>query len=250
MRDILDEPARTRSSLRRMRDMATIARYYDEVWIYGEHAIFDPIVEYAFRDDVARKTRFCGYLRRPLGAATAHAGPPHALVTTGGGADGAPLITTYLAGLSTLPRSVQLHTTVVFGPQVDGGSRRAILQRFGSLTDVEFIDFEPDLTAYYERADVIVSMAGYNTVCELLSCGRPAVLVPRANPVGEQLLRARLLAARGYFACVEPADLTPEVLIGKVLETLARPTAAAPLDLDGLPRIRERVRCLLGDSFA
>ena len=56
MRDILDEPARTRSSLRRTRDMATIARYYDEVWIYGEHAIFDPVVEYAFRDDVARKT--------------------------------------------------------------------------------------------------------------------------------------------------------------------------------------------------
>ena len=37
MRDILDEPARTRSSLKRTRDMATIARYYDEVWIYGEH---------------------------------------------------------------------------------------------------------------------------------------------------------------------------------------------------------------------
>ena len=250
MRDILDEPERTRSSLRRTRDMATIARYYDEVWIYGEHAIFDPVVEYAFRDDVARKTRFCGYLRRPSPAATVHDGPPHVLVTTGGGADGAPLITTYLEGLSTLPRAVQLRTTVVFGPHVDGGSRRAILQRFGSLADVEFLDFEPDLTALYEKADVIVSMAGYNTVCELLSFRRPAVLVPRANPVSEQLLRARLFAARGYFAYVEPHDLTPEVLIAKVLETLKRPAAVAPIDLDGLPRIRERVRSLLPDVFA
>jgi predicted glycosyltransferase len=250
MRDILDEPGRTRSSLRRARDMATIARYYDEVWIYGEHAIFDAVAEYAFRDDVARKTRFCGYLRRPAAAATTHVGPPRALVTTGGGADGAPVITTYLAGLSTLPRSVQLRTTVVFGPEADSGSRRAILQRFGSLADVEFLDFEPDLGALYERADVIVSMAGYNTVCELLSCGRPAVLVPRANPVGEQLLRARLLAARGYFACVEPHELTPDVLIGKVLELLARPASASPVDLEGLPRIRERVRSLLGAAFA
>lgn len=250
MRDILDEPARTRSSLRRTRDMATIARYYDEVWIYGEHEIFDPVAEYAFRDDVARKTRFCGYLRRPSAAVTAHDGPPHALVTTGGGADGAPLITTYLEGLCTLPRAVQLRTTVVFGPHVDGGSRNTILQRFGSLADVEFLDFEPDLTAHYEKADVIVSMAGYNTVCELLSFRRPAVLVPRANPVGEQLLRARLFAARGYFACVEPHDLTPDVLIARVLETLKRPAAVAPIDLDGLPRIRERVRCLLPDVCA
>jgi predicted glycosyltransferase len=71
------------------------------------------------------------------------------------------------------------------------------------------------------------------------------VLVPRGNPVSEQLLRARLFAARGYFACVEPQDLTPEVLIAKVLETLKRPAAVPPIDLDGLPRIRERVRCLL-----
>ena len=248
MRDILDEPERTRTSLRRTRDMATIGRYYDEVWIYGEHAIFDPIVEYAFRDDVARKTCFCGYLRRPSPPPTARRdGPPRALVTTGGGADGAPLIATYLEGLSRLPRGIQLRTTVIFGPHVDAASHRAILQRFGSLADVDFLDFEPDLATHYERADVIVAMAGYNTVCELLSARRPALLVPRATPVGEQLLRARLFAARGYFDYVEPHALTPDVLIAKVLEALKRPAAAAPIDLDGLPRIRERVRCLLAD---
>jgi predicted glycosyltransferase len=170
-------------------------------------------------------------------------------VTTGGGADGAPLIATYLAGLSTLARGIQLRTTVVFGPHVDAGSRRSILERFGSLADVEFLDFEPDLTPHYEKADVIVSMAGYNTVCELLSFRRPAVLVPRASPVGEQLLRARLFAARGYFACIEPHDLTPDVLIAKVLEILKQPTVVAPIDLDGLPRIRERVRCLLAGAL-
>jgi len=249
IRDILDEPARTRTSLRRTRDMAVIARYYDEVWIYGERAIFDPVVEYAFREDVALKTRFCGYLRRPTAAATHHDGPPHALVTTGGGADGAPLIATYLEGLSRLPRSIQLRTTVVFGPHVDADARAAILQRFGSLSDVRFVDFEADLSAYYQQADVIVSMAGYNTVCELLSWRRPAVVVPRANPVGEQLLRARLFAARGYFDYVEPDSLTPDLLIARVREALRRPPAADPIDLDGLPRIRERVRALLAGAL-
>lgn len=245
MRDILDEPERTRISLRRDRDLATIARYYDEVWIYGEHSIFNPIVEYAFSEEIARKTCFCGYLRRSAPVTKRADGPPRALVTTGGGGDGAPLIEMYLEGLSALPRSVQLQTTVVFGPQVDSRARGAILLRFGAIADVEFVDFEPDLASRYQRADVVVSMAGYNTVCELLSFRRPAVLVPRAHPVGEQLLRARLFAARGYFDYLEPDEAAPDLLIAKVLKALERPPAVASIDLDGLPRVRERVRRLL-----
>jgi len=125
-------------------------------------------------------------------------------------------------------------------------ARHALLARYGALPDVRFVDFEPDLGARYAEADLVVSMAGYNTVCELLSSGLRAVLVPRAKPVGEQLLRARLLAARGIFDCIEPADLQPGLLMDRVLAGLARPhPPAAEVDLDGLPRVRERVAALL-----
>lgn len=246
MRDILDEPERTRRSLERSRAMETIARYYDEVWIYGERSIFDPVKEYAFPEAVAQRTYFCGYLKRPTQATPRAAGPPRVLVTTGGGGDGSDLVQTYLDGLAGLPRRIALRTTVVFGPQMAPASRAAMLERYGSLADVTFVDFEADLTARYAESDVVVSMAGYNTVCELLSFGRRAVLVPRAEPVREQLLRARLLAARGYLDLVEPRDLSPEVLIGKVLAAIEDPRPPAhEVDLDGLPRIRQRVRRLL-----
>jgi len=64
--------------------------------------------------------------------------------------------------------------------------------------------------------------------------------------VQEQLIRARLLAEQGLFDLIEPQELTPEVLIGKVLAAF-KPAAvkATSLDLDGLPRIRECVRHLL-----
>jgi predicted glycosyltransferase len=62
----------------------------------------------------------------------------------------------------------------------------------------------------------------------------------------EQLIRARLLAARGLFDLIEPQELSPETLIGKALASFKpAPAAAASPDLDGLPRIRERVRALL-----
>jgi predicted glycosyltransferase len=246
IRDILDAPATTRASLRRTGDLTTILRYYDEVWIYGERSIFDPTVEYDFPPAVARKTRFCGYLKRPTIARTPATGAPRVLVTTGGGADGAELIQSYLAGLLALPRSVALQTTVVLGPQMSSQDRAAILDQYGALADVRFVDFEPDLTPRYADADVVVSMAGYNTVCELLSFDLRAVLVPRANPVEEQLLRARLFAARGVFDYLEPEERDPRILMSRVLAALARPSpSAAAVDLDGLPRVRARVEALL-----
>jgi predicted glycosyltransferase len=250
IRDILDAPTQARLSLKRAHDMQTIARYYDEVWIYGEQTIFDAVTEYRFPPSVARKTRFCGYLKARTRKVTQHDGPPRVLITTGGGEDGSELIETYLDGLVALPRRVALTTTVVVGPQIAPPSRERLLKRFGGLPDVEFVDFDPDLAGRYAAADLVVSMAGYNTVCELMSWARRAVLVPSSKSVGEQLLRARLLAARGLFDVVEPDDLSPNRLISSVLTALSRPARSAPMDLDGLPRIAQRVGVLLRELAA
>jgi len=246
LRDILDEPERTRISLSLNSCFEIIDRFYDEVWVYGSQSIFDPVKEYAFPESVSRKTFFCGYLKRPTEAPAREGGPPRVLVTTGGGGDGSRMIEAYLEGLATLPRNIAIETTVVFGPQMPERRRNSLLERFDYMADVTFLDFEPELTRRYAEADVVVSMAGYNTVCELLSFARRAILVPRAEPVMEQLIRARLLAAQGLFDLVEPEELSPKILIDKVLASFKpAPVSAASPDLDGLPRIRERVRALL-----
>lgn len=246
VRDILDEPARTRASWAKSHAMDTIARYYDEVWIYGERSIFDAVEQYGFSEDVAARTRFCGYLKRAVVQTPRQEGPPRVLVTTGGGEDGVAILRAYLNDLNALPRAVALQSAVVCGPELSMSARDALRREFGHLPDVELIDFEPDMTRRYAEADVVVAMAGYNTVCELLSCGKRAVLVPRAVPVREQLMRAQLLAARGYFRMLNPDQLRPGVLMQLVLDTLSAPVPAHAVDLEGLPRIRQRLRALLG----
>ena len=246
MRDILDAPERTRANLKDNGSFEIIEEFYDEVWIYGSRCIFDAVKEYDFPDSVARITHFCGYLKRPTAQPAHDDGPPQILVTTGGGGDGLVLIRTYLEGLAELPRSTALRTTVVFGPQMSVADREGLLNEFGYLADVVFMDFEADLAKRYAAADVVVSLAGYNTVCELLSFAHRAILVPRAEPVQEQLIRARLLAARGYFDLIEPVDLKPNILIARVLSALKpTPTVVPPLDLDGLPRVTQRTAALL-----
>jgi len=246
VRDILDEPERTRTVLAGNGSFEAIDEFYDQVWIYGSKEIFDTAREYAFPESIRRKTFYCGYLKRPTVAAGRKEGPPRVLITTGGGGDGSDIIEAYLTGLSTLPRNVALRTTVIFGPQMPEVRRAELLRHFDYLADVEFLEFEADITNRYAESDVVVSQAGYNTVCELLSFSRRAILVPRSKPVREQLIRARLMAQRGFFECIEPQDLTPEILISKVLEALnSSSVTSSTMELDGLPVIRERVRGLL-----
>jgi len=246
VRDILDEPERTRTVLAGNGSFEVIDEFYDQVWIYGSKEIFDTAKEYGFPESIRRKTFYCGYLKRPTVAAGRKEGPPRVLITTGGGGDGSDIIEAYLTGLSTLPRNVALRTTVIFGPQMPEVRRAELLRHFYYLADVEFLEFEADITNRYAESDVVVSQAGYNTVCELLSFSRRAILVPRSKPVREQLIRARLMAQRGFFECIEPQDLTPEILISKVLEALnSSSVTSSTMELDGLPVIRERVRGLL-----
>src|SRR5205809_7547751 len=80
-------------------------------------------------------------------------------------------------------------------------------------------------------ADAIVSMGGYNSVCEALSLGRPLVIVPRATHKIEQQIRAEPLAARGLARWIHPKDLNGGQSLAEALErALTRdPRDDAPL---------------------
>jgi predicted glycosyltransferase len=246
MRDILDAPEVTRRVLRESGSFDVIARYYDEVWIYGSREVFDAVAEYRFPPAVAARSHYCGYLRRPPVRCRARGAVPHVLVTAGGGADGAALVEAYLTGLAALPHGA-LQSVVVLGPQLAPETADHLRRLGADRSDVEYVEFEADMTRRYEGADLVLSMVGYNTVCELLTAGVPAVLVPRAEPVQEQLIRARRLTARGHFRMVEPAELTPARLIAEARAALAAPPVptASRIDMEGLTRIRSRVHRLL-----
>ena len=108
------------------------------------------------------------------------------------------------------------------------------------------------MMTYMKAADVVVSMAGYNTICEVLSLSKRAVIVPRVEPVQEQRMRAERMARMGLFKMIHPADMTPEMLIEAVrseMEAVESCQAApAPLDLNALPRIGAVIGELVGKA--
>ena len=90
-------------------------------------------------------------------------------------------------------------------------------------------------------ADVVVSMGGYNTVCELLTLRKRLIVVPRVRPVQEQLIRAQRMAAGGLLRMVHPDQLTPASLWQVVHAELAALSRGAPLPqlqaMGGLPQV-------------
>ncbi|MFN6477682.1 glycosyltransferase [Nostoc sp. DedQUE07] len=97
----------------------------------------------------------------------------------------------------------------------------------------------------YIAADAVVAMGGYKTTCEILSVGKPAVVVPRIKPSREQCIRAENLANLGVLAAIQN-DLTLDILLRSLLQQLQTPQISQPkINLNGLPKINQYISTLL-----
>jgi UDP-N-acetylglucosamine--N-acetylmuramyl-(pentapeptide) pyrophosphoryl-undecaprenol N-acetylglucosamine transferase len=81
---------------------------------------------------------------------------------------------------------------------------------------------EPDeVLSLFEQADLVVSRSGINTVTELLSLGKPCLLIPL--PYGqrnEQLTNALFVKEKGIAEVLQQPGLTPETLFEKITEMM------------------------------
>jgi len=257
LRDILDHPDVTTPVWRKNGYFDAISEFYDQVLVVGSRDIFEAGKEYDFPLDARRKLRYCGYLgrecsqfdRETLRARLGAGKDRLVLVTAGGGEDGYRVLAAYLAGLRDSPPGDDVRSVLVCGPEMAKGQHQRILADAASLPKVSVIEFSDDMMGLMEAADLVVSMSGYNTVCELLTLKKRAILVPRVRPVLEQWIRAERLASLGLMRAIHPDALTPGGLMGAVVEELGRINVQSSrfyqIDLDGLTRVSESVGELL-----
>ncbi|SRR5206468_6280299 len=259
LRDILDSPEATTAVWRANGYYEAANRLYDLVLVLGIPQLFDVRREYNFPDRLAEKTRFCGYIRQENGRRKAQQVRDDlglgereklVLVTAGGGEDGFRLLSTYIAGAKTVAPPQRPRSLIISGPELPSRAREFLVHECAGDSHIRILEFTDDLMSYLTAADLIVSMGGYNTVCEILSAGRRAIVVPRSKPVEEQLIRAERMARLGLFRYLHPDDLTPSLLMETVQNELRARVSmgpAEPIDLDGLQRVTSFVTTLLAD---
>ncbi len=257
LRDIVDEASKVRQAWARTRVYDLLDHVYDRILIYGQRDLYDLVGEYGLSARAAEKTRYVGYLRRPRGERAAERvrgelglrADRLVVVTAGGGADGYALLDTMIEALRRRPARVRFGCLLVPGPLMPAREREELLELAGDSPDIRLLDFTEDMIDYIGAADVVVSMGGYNTVCETLSFDRPAIIVPRVAPSQEQLLRAKALSQRGLARMIHPNDLTPERLLADIELLLEHPAhLRALLSMDGLPKVATELTALLQQS--
>jgi predicted glycosyltransferase len=257
LRDILDSPETIISNWERNGHYDAIANYYDLALVLGEREIFDPVKEYRFSPSVADKTLFCGYMRKE--AETQHRDEIRrlmrvgdqqklVLVTPGGGEDGYHVIGNYLAGISAAANGNDIKSLVVCGPEMPREQKRELRQQADANKNVTLYEFTGEMMSLMAAADVVVAMGGYNTICELISLKKRAIVIPRVRPTQEQWIRAEKMSRLGLFQTIHPDDLTPERLMSELKAGLAlsREITLPPgLTLNALPIVAEQVKLLL-----
>jgi predicted glycosyltransferase len=253
LREILDEPVVAMAEWEAMGSSRAVADYYDAVWVYGDRGVYDVVEEYRLPPEVAAKIVYTGYLGlgRGDGTSTRRAGTtppaqPFVLCMVGGGQDGFELAEAFVS--APLPAG---HLGIVLtGPFMKDAQRQRLELLSRSNPGLRILDFVTNPEEFIEQAAATISMAGYNSVCEVLTANRPTLLVPRTAPRAEQLVRAQRLAARGLVDVALPDEVEPAALGGWLADAVQRTGRPQhPVDLDGLSRIPTLVDVLCG-SYA
>nr|MCR5586539.1 UDP-N-acetylglucosamine--N-acetylmuramyl-(pentapeptide) pyrophosphoryl-undecaprenol N-acetylglucosamine transferase [Lachnospiraceae bacterium] len=85
---------------------------------------------------------------------------------------------------------------------------------------VQFEYVNEELKDIFAAADIVVSRAGANAICELLVLAKPALLIPLSAEAsrGDQILNAASFKKQGFADMLEEQDMTDEILLTKINE--------------------------------
>jgi len=253
LRDIMDETDRIRDQWRALGVYEAFEELYDGIAVYGWPRLYDVAQAYAIPASTCSKLHYCGFIvRQPPAAGRAALrreldlppDGPLVLATVGSGSDGFPVLEAAGTAVERLrARMPTLHAVMVTGPYMPA-EHQALLQERASATCRVLP--QADTLRLMAAADAVVSMGGYNSVCEALALGRPLVIVPRATHKVEQRIRAEALAAHGLARWVHPRDLTDgklaralEWALRSYPEVLAARVRAVIPSFDGAARLTE-----------
>jgi len=264
LRDILDDSASTRAEWNEKNYFNVLDSLYSEIWIYGQENFYNPIVEYGLPPSISNKCVFTGYIPRQTpnrkitlkqlmngnGNGTADSSKL-IVVTAGGGGDGYHMLDTYLTMIEETP-DIPFKTYMVSGPFVPQDLQDSLAKR-AKKCGVIFATFHKRLEKIMAAADLVVSMGGYNTICEILSLKKPSLIIPRESPRLEQLIRARVLQSAKLADYIKWDCLTPlslrEKLVSMLEDSSQYEQSINEFSMTGLEIIRSRLSAFKGDTI-
>ena len=256
LRDVLDSEHTVRREWEMAHNIDAICEFYDEVWVYGDPAVCNPVREYGFPECVAGRTHHVGYLdQRARFAVTPDTWNdvaqrlelppgPLAVCVVGGGQDGGALAQAFAAAA----RPPEMNGVILTGPFMPEDMLARLRDIAATRPRLRVLGFVQEPLWLLARAARIVAMGGYNSVCEILSLGKPALIVPRVVPRREQAIRAERLRTMGLLDVLSADALSPQRISDWLFSDPLPRLSRQAVQLNGLTRVADRLQRLLAPA--
>ena len=223
VRDILQD---NRKPGRAEETVGLIERFFDLVLVHGDPGFARLEDTFPLAARVAERIVYTGLV---AGEAPTTAERFDVVVSAGGGIVGRKLVQ---AAAAAAPHLIERwpRWCIITGPNFPKAEQAELAAWLPKGVKLE--TFRPDFAGLLAKAELSVSQAGYNTVCDLLRARCRAVLIPFAEGgETEQSERAARLEKLGLAAVLGEDRLTPESL-AQAMRTAPVP-ATHQINLDG-----------------
>nr|WP_242041565.1 glycosyltransferase [Alkalinema sp. FACHB-956] len=224
-----------------------INQYFDLLLIHGDPK-FQPIEETFSRiKDLQCPVYYTGYVvqPQPVESATLPIQEPIILATIGGGRFGHELLDAVVAAAPALETLIPHQIQVFTGPFYPEEKLQDLQWKATNCGNLRVDRYTPNLLQYMQRADLSISMSGYNTTLNVLTTGVKAMLMAfTGNDDQEQRMRSQKLAAMDLVTTIQPEDLAVDRFVALIQSCLQKPQQTVQFDFDGVAKTASLVRSM------
>ena len=222
----------TAEEQRRVREL--LERYVDVFFVYLDAREERDFVDaYPFLRPLGSRTRFVGYVCPPRHGRRPRAG--RVLATFGAGVDAYLRIRLVCEAFLVFARTHPEHTlAVVTGGRLPEAEYREIARCYDGARRIRVTRFLPGLPRFLGEYELVIAMAGYNTLTELYQSSARSIILPR-GAMNEQMAQALKFERYGAVDRVLDAGTTSADALASIMEEIliSPPPARHDIDVDG-----------------
>lgn len=224
-------------------------RYFNQLLIHGDPTFLPLETSFSRVKDLNCDVRYTGYVvpdaERDFAPKIENESST-ILVSVGGGRFGHNLLDCVAETSELLEDLIPHHIQMFTGPFVPDQVYDSLQLMAKHRSNLTVQRYTPDLLSYMAKADLSISMAGYNTTLNILQTGVRAMQLPfTGNDDQEQRLRSARLEALGIITMLDPADLQPHIFANKIVKTLKRTPSHHDFHLRGVDVTANHVKTLV-----
>jgi len=212
--------------------------YFDLILVHGDPAFLKLNETFHRVPDLRCEIQYTGFVQQQHGgdAAVIDARERTIVVSIGSGRyrQGQFLLESVIHAAPLLERRIPHVFRIFAGPFIPDDVFRRLKDLASGPRNVQLERYSPSLLGHLGRADLSISMGGYNTVMNLLATGIRSLVYPyTSNNDQEQHIRARRLECLGMVELLHPEMLVPQMLAPKIAGMLSKTPTRPKFDMNG-----------------